>query len=280
MRPRGNASFLFSCGKLAGGCNPELWCLSVATTAFVVLADSKRNRYTSIFWGGDMTRFLGSLAGIALALLLSVPASAQGPAGVDQGSSAVAPSQSAEDKEGRNSLSPAKPTDDQEALRLLRLKAEQGDAEAEFSLGGAYWLGQGVPKNKKEAVRWFRRAAEQGNAKAQFNLGVASYLGRGVPKNYKEAAHWLRRAADQGDAQAQFNLGLSYAAGAGVPQNYVFAYQWFNLAAAGNDGEVAAKAARERDELASHMTPEQIAKGQRLFRQFRPHSGDKAPAPE
>ncbi|MBX5454466.1 MAG: sel1 repeat family protein [Acidobacteriia bacterium] len=265
-----------------------------------------------------MTRFLGSLTGMVLAaaLLLPAQASAQGPAGVDQGSSVGAPARSAEDTQGRKSLSPADAGDDKETARLLRLKAEQGDAEAQFHLGGLYWLGQGVPKDEKEAVRWFRRAAAQGNAKAQFNLGIASYLGegtpkndkeaahwfrraaeqgdaqaqynlglayffgRGVPKNYKEAAHWLRRAADQGDAQAQFNLGLSYAAGAGVPQNYVFAYQWFNLAAAGNDGEVAAKAARERDELASHMTPEQIAKGQRLFRQFRPHSGDKAPAPE
>ncbi len=259
-----------------------------------------------------MTRFLGSLTGMVLgaALLLPAQASAQEPAEVDRGSSVGAPAQNAEDKGVPNSSSPAEPMDDKEAVRLLRLKAEQGDAEAQFHLGGLYWLGQGVPKDEKEAVRWFRRAAAQGNAKAQFNLGVASYLGEGTPKNDKEAAHWFRRAAEQGDAQAQynlglayffgrgmpksykeatnwfrhaaeqgdaqaqFNLGLSYAAGAGVPKDYVLAYQWFNLAAAGNNGEVAAKAARERDELASHMTPKQIGEGQRRSSQFRPHSGD------
>ena len=67
----------------------------------------------------------------------------------------------------------------QDHLRELELRAEQleplaeqGDANAQFSLGKIYDYGQGVPRNDKTAVKWYRLAAEQGHAEAQFNLGV------------------------------------------------------------------------------------------------------------
>ena len=44
--------------------------------------------------------------------------------------------------------------------------AEQGDADAQYNLGRAYWLGDGIPMNKPLAVYWYRKAAEQGNADA------------------------------------------------------------------------------------------------------------------
>ena len=50
--------------------------------------------------------------------------------------------------------------------------AEQGDAEAQISLGIMYDYGRGVPEDDTEAVKWYRKAAEQGVAKAQYNLGV------------------------------------------------------------------------------------------------------------
>jgi TPR repeat protein len=62
----------------------------------------------------------------------------------------------------------------------IRKLAEQGDADAQASLGFMYGNGQGVPQDYKEAVRWFRKAAEQGNANAQCNLGVAYDSGQGV----------------------------------------------------------------------------------------------------
>ncbi len=45
-----------------------------------------------------------------------------------------------------------------------QLKAEQGDAQAQFNLGVRYRLGEGVLKDAKEAARWVRKAAEQGHA--------------------------------------------------------------------------------------------------------------------
>jgi len=52
------------------------------------------------------------------------------------------------------------------ALKEFKPLAEQGDAIAQYNLGGMYQLGRGVPKDNKEAVKWFRLAAEQGHVNA------------------------------------------------------------------------------------------------------------------
>lgn len=146
--------------------------------------------------------------------------------------------------------------------------AEQGDATAQFSLGVHYANGYGVAKDDKEAVKWFRKAADQGNAKAQTGLGTCYWVGDGVAKDDKEAVTWYRRAAEQGDARAQFNLGTCYAVGDGVTMDFVEAYKWLNLAAV-----ELSEGAGQRNELASLMTPEQIAEAQRRSSAFRPVIG-------
>ncbi len=90
--------------------------------------------------------------------------------------------------------------------------------------------------------------------------------GQGVPLDYAEAVKWFRKAADRGVAKAQYNLGLMYANGAGVTQDYVLAHMWLNLAAA--QGEPDAETSRET--LGSMMTSDQIAKAQRLAREWEP----------
>src|SRR5438128_229016 len=59
-----------------------------------------------------------------------------------------------------------------EAARVDRVRAEQGDAKAQHSLGVSYYQGEGVPRDYDEAVRWYRKAAEQGDANAKYALGV------------------------------------------------------------------------------------------------------------
>ncbi len=152
------------------------------------------------------------------------------------------------------------------ALTEFRPLAQRGDARAQNNLGVMYAEGQGVPQDDAEAVRWFRRAAVQGNASAQFNLGFMYREGRGVPQDDAEAVRWFRRAAEQGNASAQFNLGFMYREGRGVPQDSVQAHLWFSLAA--DHGYENAN--KRRDEVASRMTPAQIAEAQRLAREFKP----------
>ena len=54
----------------------------------------------------------------------------------------------------------------------LTKKAEQGQAGAQFELGGMYFNGDGVPQNISIAINWFRKAAKQGHVSAQYNLGA------------------------------------------------------------------------------------------------------------
>ena len=65
----------------------------------------------------------------------------------------------------------------------IRTKAEQGDAKAQFNLGGMYYIGQDVPQDADEAVKWWRKAAEQGNADAQALLGLMYFSGQDVPQD-------------------------------------------------------------------------------------------------
>ena len=111
--------------------------------------------------------------------------------------------------------------------------------------------------------------AERGIADAQFNLAVRYDFGEGVSEDATEAIRWYRLAAEQGHADAQFNLGVSYADGEGISKDAVQAYMWLDLAAARGTGEQREEAARLRDLTADAvMTPEQIAKAQRLAREW------------
>lgn len=67
--------------------------------------------------------------------------------------------------------------------------AEQGDAEAQFSLGVCYFGGLGVEQSYTKAVKWYRKAAEQELA-----------------KSFSEAVKWLGKAAEQGSLEAQRKL--------------------------------------------------------------------------
>ena len=98
----------------------------------------------------------------------------------------------------------------QDDLSTIREKAEQGDANAQSSLGWRYWSGNGVPQDYKEAAKWCRLAAEQGFINAQGDLARAYFNGEGVSKDYKEAAKWARLAAAQGDKISQLLLGDCY----------------------------------------------------------------------
>ena len=117
------------------------------------------------------------------------------------------------------------------------------------------------------ARQWYEKAAAQGLAQAQHNLGLLYANGHGVPQDYATAWGWYEKAAAQGNAEAQTNLGWLYANGKGVPTDYAKAYMWWSLAVAHSTGDRQNHATKNRDEVADHMTPAQIAEGQRLTTQ-------------
>ncbi len=100
-------------------------------------------------------------------------------------------------------------------IKDLQDAAKIGDADAQFELGNAYWIGKEVRKDDSEARRQWRSAGEQGHADAQFNLG----LGSAQQGQFDEAIVWYKQAASQGHALAAFNLGTLYREGKGVAPN-------------------------------------------------------------
>ena len=122
-------------------------------------------------------------------------------------------------------------------LDALRSAAEQGDTDAQYSLGVMYDNGTDVPEDKTEAVRWYRMAAEQGHADAQYFLGARYARGEGVLEDDAEAVRWYRMAAEQGHADAQYFLGARYARGEGVLEDDAEAVLWYRLAAEGGHAE-------------------------------------------
>lgn len=84
-------------------------------------------------------------------------------------------------------------------LKSIKLKANNGDAQAQFELGmiydnGYFSHGQGVLQNTTEAAKWYRLAADNGHATAQYNLGWMYYDGHGVKQDYGEALRLTRLA--------------------------------------------------------------------------------------
>ena len=223
----------------------------------------------------------------------------------------TAPSALADDAEDCGNAAALLQTDPARAVSACSKLADQGDAHAEFMLGAMYNFGEGVLQDYARASLWYRKAADQGVAGAQYNLGVMydtgqgvtqdhavalqlyraaadqgmagaqynlalSYAqGLGVPRDYKAAAELYRQAADQGFAAGQLNLGALYQNGDGVPMDYVQAYMWYTLAVAafppGADGD---RAARNRDQVARRMSPDEISRAQQLAAEWKPKAAE------
>jgi TPR repeat protein len=148
-------------------------------------------------------------------------------------------------------------------LETTQTRADEGVAEAQFSLGFNFAnTGRMVP-DYAQAARWYLLAANQNHAMAQFNLGIMFAEGQGVPRDDAQSEKWMRRAAQQGDAGAQHNMGSRHrrasfkAPLADELESNLVAYKWFSLAAAqdyrGSDMAF--------ESVALGLTPDQVAEG-------------------
>ena len=84
--------------------------------------------------------------------------------------------------------------------------------------------------------------------------------------NVAEAQKQWQAAANKGDGRAMLAMGRLYRRGAGVLQDDVEAHKWLNLAASRG----VAEAVKERDALASRMTPAQREEAQKRASAWRP----------
>lgn len=114
------------------------------------------------------------------------------------------------------------------------------------------------------AAGLFYPLAEKGDARAQYNLGLLYASGLGVTHDYQAALKWHRMAAQQGHAGAQNELAQMYTKGQGVPQDYVRAYMWYSIAVESLSSGSKQVLMKDRENVASHMTPDQVQKAQEL----------------
>lgn len=105
------------------------------------------------------------------------------------------------------------------AVMLYKQSAENGFADAQYSLGYCYYYGVGLEHDEVTAVRWLRLAAGQGVPDAQYMLGCIYYDNRKVPGNFDTAYAYIREAAEQGVPDALYRLGVHCFYGRGVEQD-------------------------------------------------------------
>lgn len=193
--------------------------------------------------------------------------------------------------------------DPREACRWYARAAEGGHAEAQFTLAQAYAIGRGVKLDADAALLWLGRSADAGHAPAMLALAELHDEGRGVKQDRARATRLIRKAADAGDAEAQYryaervlaglpgaDTGDAWAwfqraaegghaaalyrlgrVGAGASAaDLIAAYAWLTLAEQRGTGEVKAQAARERGELATLMTPADVAAASERVRKWKP----------
>lgn len=129
-------------------------------------------------------------------------------------------------------------------------------------------------KDMPTAVRIWKVWADKGNAEARTLLGAMYWSGEGVPRDHKEAARLYLLAANQGYARAQNNIGFMLGFGEGTPPpDDVEAYKWLSLAIANytaRNQDRLDQARKDLATLAGRMTPAQIAEAERRARAFKP----------
>lgn len=124
------------------------------------------------------------------------------------------------------------------ALAVFRPLAEQGNAEAQYSLAGLYRDGRGVARDDQAAVRWYRRAAEGGSWWAALDLGLF---------------YWGQvQAAESG--------------GGGPGERLMRVHMWLGIAAAQEDTGCVELAAPLLNAVAQSMTAAQIAEAEKHTR--------------
>ena len=150
------------------------------------------------------------------------------------------------------------------AVRELKPLADQGNARAQFLMGGVARFNQEAGReDPTEAINWYRKAAAQGLPEAQREL--AFVLLNTKPPQTAEAVSLYSAAAQGGDAELQFQLGSLYDRGMGVRPDIAQRQAWWGKAAA--QGYAPALTALAQVARAGDGVPKSDAEAARLYRE-------------
>lgn len=79
------------------------------------------------------------------------------------------------------------------ALDALTRRVQAGDADAAYSVGRLFDLGERVEQNLETAVSWYEKAATLGHRESALLLAYFSCVGRGMIRDVQKANQWLLR---------------------------------------------------------------------------------------
>lgn len=135
-----------------------------------------------------------------------------------------------------NLFTTPKPTSSPRSIRnrikILQTKSENGDANAQYSLGACYMRGEGVPQDVNKAFEYYLMAANQGDKSAQFSVATCYSYGKGTELNKEKALEFYLKSAEQGYDKSQFAVGHFYEYGqGGLDINHDVAIEWYKKAA-------------------------------------------------
>ena len=101
------------------------------------------------------------------------------------------------------------PDSDEEMIGRYEKRIELNDPNALYNMGVHYSEGRyGLPQNYVKALELWHRAAELGYADANYSIGICYKLGEGVEVDEKKVVHYWELAAMGGHRMARHNLGV------------------------------------------------------------------------
>jgi TPR repeat protein len=139
------------------------------------------------------------------------------------------------------------------AIRLYEQAAQQRHGPSMVRLGYMKQLGAEMPQDLPGAFALYRQAADTGDVEGQFMYALALEQGIGTQKNPALSRERLVDPAHAGHQLAQYLLGCMIAIGEGGPKREAGARRWLDKAASGSDRDVAARAARYRDQIDKNL---------------------------
>ena len=121
----------------------------------------------------------------------------------------------------------------EDAIRYLKMAAQQKHAQAMISLSERLYEGNGIPQDKSEAANWFREIIKyhyrhEYTPTAMLNLAKMLYKGDDIPQNKKEAIKLYEQLEQRhDDVEVRILLAKMLEEGDSIPQNKAKAAQLY-----------------------------------------------------
>jgi len=113
-----------------------------------------------------------------------------------------------------------------EAIKLYKLSAREGEDEANFQLGKIFYQ----KKDLNQAYEYFKKASDYEHVKAKYNLAVILSQKKFIKHSYKSSYELFYELAKQDYVKAQYKVGIYLLYGFGVEKDYAMSRAWLERA--------------------------------------------------